>query len=255
MNYDPNRQYGLSDGIAASRAASRVRGPFFVLCPSCGKYVRELRKTSHIERCREHQEKCAKILPLARPAPPPPVLVAFESLPENVRHLTEPALEKLQEDVRTTVLTGQRICHAAANIAAIIEATERAENDPNRCPVVATLVAEAELAKIPDLIRPAVRYELERKGWHPTALAEEVPDLKTVLGATSEQCIEVEVLRIAQAAWAATPSTGPFYARLNRAKEEALRLIKMSPPKVRGQVEHHFTSQKWGPLIARAPKL
>jgi hypothetical protein len=73
--------------------------------------------------------------------------------------------------------------------------------------------------------------------------------------AAKEERIHAEIERIAVeawnnvAGWQATPET-----MLRLAKHEALQSFRMLSPSIRREVEHHFTSQKWMPLISRKPK-
>lgn len=59
---------------------------------------------------------------------------------------------------------------------------------------------------------------------------------------------------VAQQAWetASCATTPEKYLPL--ARREALRLIRMLSPSIKGEIEHHFTSRKWEPLISRRPK-
>jgi hypothetical protein len=59
---------------------------------------------------------------------------------------------------------------------------------------------------------------------------------------------------VARQAWDAASAIANPEARLKLAKHEAIRLIRLLSPHIRRQVEHHFTSQKWAPLLARGPK-
>lgn len=63
--------------------------------------------------------------------------------------------------------------------------------------------------------------------------------------------IQQEVTRIVQESWDAVDARLPEDVRLKLAKREALRLIQMLSPLIRGAVHHYFTSNKWAPLIAR----
>jgi hypothetical protein len=73
--------------------------------------------------------------------------------------------------------------------------------------------------------------------------------------AAKEQQINAEVERITEEAWKRTAGwqAGPEML-LRLAKQEALQSIRILSPTIRREVEHHFTSQKWMPLISRKPK-
>lgn len=66
--------------------------------------------------------------------------------------------------------------------------------------------------------------------------------------------IEDSVKRIAKQAWEVSMDLAPD-ARLKAAKHHALRLIAGLSPSIRRQVEHRFTSTKWGPLMLYSPEL
>jgi hypothetical protein len=69
-----------------------------------------------------------------------------------------------------------------------------------------------------------------------------------------EQRILKAIEHIAARAWVAATSAVSPAVRLKLAKQEALRLIRMLSPSIRGEVEHRFTSQKWAALLSSAPK-
>ncbi len=87
-----------------------------------------------------------------------------------------------------------------------------------------------------------------------------VPQSKSVdntrpvqLGSKLEEQIQLGIDRVARESWEAADSAAPE-DRLQIAKQEAVRLIAMLSPSIRKQVNHRFTSEKWQPLIAHAPK-
>jgi hypothetical protein len=71
---------------------------------------------------------------------------------------------------------------------------------------------------------------------------------------TIDDRVQAAIDRVAREAWAlATKAESPEDG-IKLAKLEATRLFPTLSPHVRRQVVHHFTSQKWTPLLERAPK-
>jgi hypothetical protein len=64
--------------------------------------------------------------------------------------------------------------------------------------------------------------------------------------------IQAGIERVITEAWEAAASAAPE-DRLRIAKQEAIRIIAGLSPSIRKQVSHHFTSEKWQPLISRDP--
>lgn len=73
------------------------------------------------------------------------------------------------------------------------------------------------------------------------------------LNSTLEPRVQDGIERVAREAWE-TAASAASEDRLRIAKQEAIRLIAMLSPYIRKQVSHHFTSEKWKPLIKRKPK-
>jgi hypothetical protein len=71
---------------------------------------------------------------------------------------------------------------------------------------------------------------------------------------TTENLILDGVDKVARQAWEAVAKIQPPDGRLDQAKKQVLRLVHQLSPSIRGKVEHHFTSNKWGPLMSRRPK-
>ena len=71
---------------------------------------------------------------------------------------------------------------------------------------------------------------------------------------TLSQRIESAIETIARQAWQGIPVQTEGMEGLKLAKQEALRLIGRLSPLIKRQVEHHFTSQKWKPLIDQRPQ-
>lgn len=79
------------------------------------------------------------------------------------------------------------------------------------------------------------------------------PDAKQA-PTTTDQRISAAIDSVASKAWAAVAEVPDAESRLKQAKQEALRLIGMLSPHIKGQVLHQLSSEKWTPLRARRPK-
>jgi copper homeostasis protein CutC len=66
--------------------------------------------------------------------------------------------------------------------------------------------------------------------------------------------IQAGIEKVLTEAWESAAEIDASEERLKIAKQAAIRLIAMLSPSIRKQVTHHFTSQRWQPLITRAPK-
>ncbi|HLO41184.1 MAG TPA: SIR2 family protein [Phycisphaerales bacterium] len=66
--------------------------------------------------------------------------------------------------------------------------------------------------------------------------------------------LRVAVERIAHESWALAPNTVSSENRLKIARREAVRLIGSLASPLRDEVENHFVSHGWRPLMARIPK-
>ncbi|MGH8046195.1 MAG: hypothetical protein ACREKL_03025, partial [Chthoniobacterales bacterium] len=70
----------------------------------------------------------------------------------------------------------------------------------------------------------------------------------------SDALVADAIEKVARKAWEVVLTVEFSEERLKLAKREAVRLFPTLSPYVRRQVEHHFTSQGWKPLIVREPK-
>jgi hypothetical protein len=85
------------------------------------------------------------------------------------------------------------------------------------------------------------------------SLARQVsPDAKQV-PTTTDQRVSAAIGSVASKAWAAVAAVPDAEARLKEAKQEALRLIGMLSPHIKGQVLHQLSSEKWTQLRVRRP--
>ncbi|MFN7139655.1 MAG: hypothetical protein ACK4UN_09970 [Limisphaerales bacterium] len=75
-----------------------------------------------------------------------------------------------------------------------------------------------------------------------------------IRGKTVQEKIDKAIVSVAKNAWFSVVDVADEAEQLKLAKQEALRLISMLSPSIKRQVIHHFTSQKWQPLIARRPR-
>jgi hypothetical protein len=64
-----------------------------------------------------------------------------------------------------------------------------------------------------------------------------------------EERIRSEIRRVTKEAWLVSDVSKDSDENFSLVKQEAIRLIRGLSPHVRREVEHHFTSQKWSPLL------
>jgi hypothetical protein len=102
---------------------------------------------------------------------------------------------------------------------------------------------------------PPPTRQAKRTTQPPATQAKHIDDTKPLqLGSKLDEQIRAGIERVASEAWEAAASAAPE-DRLRIAKQEAIRLIPKLSPSIRKQVNQHFTSEKWQPLIIREPKV
>lgn len=99
---------------------------------------------------------------------------------------------------------------------------------------------------------------VQRRATHRRSIKQPVPAVDASkplrLKSNLEPRVEEGINRVAREAWEAAAFASAQDERLRIAKQEAIRVIATLSPSIRKQVNHHFMSEKWQPLIKRKPK-